>query len=242
MKQSMTSKSRQQFQPGLTASIITLAVFLSGGAVLAEPSGGGSGSSAAQTQTLLNEPVDSGLLIAPDFKFTEIGGDFASLGGGYGGWVLNRKLLVGGGAYTLLNGSDGAGMTYGGGVVEYFINSDSLVNVSVRGLVGGGSASLSRFARPSEYREFPLSVFRPGRGGRGGFDRIDFGDLTERLDDLTSDQTFFVFEPEVDVMLNVTEKFRLSFGGGYRFTAGADGFTRSLNGFAASVALKMTLF
>ena len=106
-------------------------------------------STGSTTQTLLSGDVDHGFLISPEIKLTEVDGDFGVLGGGYGGWVLNRQLLIGGGIYTLANGSGDAGMTYGGGVVEYFVNSDSLVNVSVRGLVGGGVLRLTGAFRAS---------------------------------------------------------------------------------------------
>jgi hypothetical protein len=78
--------------------------------------------SSASAETLLKGDVDNGFLFAPDFKCTDLNGSFASLVGGYGGWVIDKKILIGGGVYTLANGSGADGMTYGGGVFEYFIN------------------------------------------------------------------------------------------------------------------------
>ena len=42
------------------------------------------------------ETIDSGFAIAPEARFTEINGEFATLAGGYGGWVTDHKLLIGG--------------------------------------------------------------------------------------------------------------------------------------------------
>lgn len=183
------------------------------------------------TETLVHGPVDGGFVFGPDFKFTDVNGDFANLAGAYGGWILNRKLLLGGGAYTLTNGSDSTEMTYGGAVVEYFMNPSSLVNLSFRGLVGGGSATVGGL-----------------RGSRGpsGFERAFTQDARRRAEmqfpEFIRSSTFFVAEPEVNIMLNISEKFRLSFGGGYRFIGGADGLNERLDGFTASAALKLSFF
>lgn len=206
------------------------------------------------TRTLSSGGVDSNFVIAPDFKFTDINGDFANLAGAYGGWMIDKKLLVGGAAYTLTNGSGADGMTYGGGVVEYFVNQDSLVNVSVRALVGGGSATLgSNLAdldRGFDFDGFDVDRFLgnarlfPSGSRRGNVGnlldrfrgRFDFDDLDEVF---STSSSFFIAEPELDVLLNISETFRLSFGGSYRFIGGADRLNRRLDGFAANVALKM---
>jgi len=201
------------------------------------------------TDTLVHGGIESGFLFAPDFKLTDVDGDFGILTGGYGGWVIDRRFLLGGGIYTLANGSESESMTYGGGVFEYFLNEGALVNVSLRGLVGGGSATLGgRFPgldldlgrRPG----FGLDV--PGFGRNvGGF--VD--DLRGRFEDRFGDgfsfsrsTSFFVAEPGADVILNISETFRLSFGGGYRFIGGAGRLNDRLDGFTASAALKMSFF
>ena len=204
----------------------------------------------ARTETLLKGDVDTGFLFAPDFKFTDVNGDFASLVGGYGGWVIDKKFLIGGGVYTLANGSGADGMTYGGGVFEYFINQGSLVNVSVRGLVGGGNATLDSgfrsFGRELGRGGFPLNI--PGFGGRGNVPGFP-NDLGRRfseefdIDDIFAAETsFFVAEPQIDVVLNISEKFRFSVGGGYRFIGGAGRLQDRLDGFTANIALKMSFF
>ncbi len=56
------------------------------------------------------------------------------------------------------------------------------------------------------------------------------------------DDPFFVAEPEVKVMLNLTEWMRLGGGVGYRFVAGAPWHDRDLSGVSASVDLKFGRF
>ena len=68
-----------------------------------------------------------------------------------------------------------------------------------------------------------------GRFG-GRFDDIDLSRI------LNVEETFLVMEPEVNVTLNVTEKFRLGFGGGYRFIGAAGRLDDRLEGFTANVA------
>ena len=203
------------------------------------------------TQTLTQGGIESNFLVAPDYKFTEVDGEFAGLAGLYGGWLINQKFLIGGAAYFQTNGGNDSDMKYGGAVLEYFFNPTRVANISVRGLVGGGKATLSRF----NFDGLPLRGRFPGRGGFGlgdlGLGNLDLGnvDLNSligrfggRFDDiglsriLNVEETFLVMEPEVNVTLNVTEKFRLGFGGGYRFIGAAGPFDDRLSGFSANVS------
>lgn len=206
------------------------------------------------THTLTSGNVESGFLVAPDFKFTDVNGDFANLAGAYGGWVVDKKFLIGGGVYTLTNGSGPDDMTYGGGVFEYFLNQGSLVNVSVRGLVGGGSATLGtgfpgfdagglgRFGGrfPGNFRGVDLESL--ARRFEGRFDLDDLLDFDFLNGDFARSTSFFIAEPEVNVILNISERFRFSVGGSYRFIGGAGRLNHRLDGFAANVALKMVFF
>ncbi len=91
---------------------------------------------------VLVDNLESGWLVAADSKFSEVDGKFAHFLGAYGGWLVNHKLLVGGGAYGKTTDVNRYEMGYGGFVLEYFVNPNRLVNFSVKGLVGGGGVSL----------------------------------------------------------------------------------------------------
>ena len=88
---------------------------------------------------VLVDSVESGAVIALESKFSEINGRFANFLGVYGGWLVNKRFLLGGGVYGK---TTGATIGYGGLVIEYFVNPNRLVNVSFKGLVGGGGTTV----------------------------------------------------------------------------------------------------
>jgi hypothetical protein len=90
------------------------------------------------------EPVDNGFVVAPDARFTSVNGRFATLGGVYGGWLTDRTLLVGAGAYWLANRDDGFKMQYFGGLGRWTIGGHRRLGVSAGALVGLGDATLSK--------------------------------------------------------------------------------------------------
>jgi hypothetical protein len=104
--------------------------------------------------------------LAPDFKFTEINGDFANLAGAYGGWLINKKPLLGGGGYTLTNGADHTKMTYGGFVLEYFIQptvswiSQSKDSWAAERQLYPDFSATGRFPHPWSSRIFPSDSAR----------------------------------------------------------------------------------
>jgi hypothetical protein len=53
---------------------------------------------------------------------------------------------------------------------------------------------------------------------------------------------FFVGEPEAKLNLNLSKRWRLSFGGGYRFVGGAPGPDERLSGFVGDVAIRFGSF
>ena len=114
--------------------------------------------------------ASNGWVVAPDFKFTRVDDSDAALVGAYGGKFIERRLLVGGGAYWL-SGAPDVSMAYGGGLVEWFGNPGGLVDFSVRGFVGLGTATLSeRFGFSDGCGDFSVSNFdMPGPGDiKGG--------------------------------------------------------------------------
>ena len=89
------------------------------------------------------ERIRSGFVIAPDLKVTGVDGGSGPLAGLYGGFVTDRRLLLGAGAYWLTGGPGSVDLAYGGGLVEWFANPGGRLDVSVRSLFGAGRATLT---------------------------------------------------------------------------------------------------
>ena len=175
--------------------------------------------------------IDNGFAISADFKITDVDGNVASLAGVYGGWVMDRRLLLGAGAYWLTGGSVDIEIAYGGAVGEWFANLGGLIDVSVRGLVGAGSATLT-----DEVQVWTLSLRRrPRFFGRGAPDEID------GVRDVRFSEGFFIAEPQVNILVSVADWFRIAVGGGYRFIGGARGFEDRLRGATATIGLQFRL-
>ena len=179
---------------------------------------------------MIVERVENGFSIAPDFKVTEVDKSPARLAGGYGGWVFDHTLLIGGGGYWLMNQSSAFKMAYGGLVVEWLARADKPIGFSARGLVGGGEATLSSAA--GDLVEFD-----------GDRDERSSGDMREmRLRDgrFAFRQNFIVFEPQGDVLLKLTRQWHLNVGAGYRLIGCTRTLDRRLRGVSGSIALQFT--
>ena len=191
------------------------------------------------------EEIESGIVIAPDYKFTEVNGRQAGLLGVRGGFVTDRRFLVGGAAYWLPRSSDGVEMLYGGGLVEWFANPGGLVDFRVSGLVGLGTATLNddtRWSSPlwSSFGRhggrFP--AWWPGRGR--GHEDWPFPDPSGGW--FRYRQEFFVAEPQATVHLNVADWLRIGGGAGYRLIGAAGASNSQLRGFTASIGLQIGPF
>ena len=119
------------------AAVLTACTTLFPASASAQPSA--PAASGLQVQT-----VDSGFVIAPDAKFTNVNDDFATLAGVYGGWLTDRTLLVGAGAYWLANRDRDFTMQYFGGLARWTIGGHSRLGLSAGALVGVGDATISR--------------------------------------------------------------------------------------------------
>ena len=128
-------------------------------------------------------------------------------------------------------------MAYGGMVVEYLARSQQRIGFGVRGLVGGGSATLG--STVGEYfgvdGDIGLPVRDPRHGGasrmlRGG--RGSHGGAFPISSDteLLVREYFFVVEPQASVIVHFTRWARLDLGVGYRLTAGAGALDEDLRG------------
>ena len=192
---------------------------------------------AAPASPLKIEPLDSGFVLAPDARFSEVNDKFATLAGVYGGWLTDRTLLVGAGGYWLANRDDNFKMQYFGGVGSWTIGARRKVGLRAGALVGGGSATLAKTygdlfgeipaGAPGLSRDHRLS-FR-GRGGSP----ITSATLVRVNED------FFIAEPQVNAVMSLTKWLHLDAGVGYRLIGGADLLSEDLRGISGSIALQL---
>jgi hypothetical protein len=145
-----------------------------------------------EEETLLRGPVDHGGFGGPVVKATEINDEFALLVGGRGGWIIDHTFVIGFGGYGLVNDIDAESSKFGRNLE-----------------LGYGGLEL----------EFILASRKLLHLSVGGL--IGAGGLTYRDRDFDGfdgpDDAFFIAEPNISLMLNVTPYFRIGFGGSYRF-------------------------
>ncbi len=163
---------------------------------------------------------------APTIKFTSFDDELGVLLGGYAGVMLNSKLMLGAGAYALVNNIEAPranptdatmywNMWYTGFVPEYTIKGNKLVHLAVGALVGGGGVFMNeRFKNWEDYESIGYS-------------------------------SFFVGEPHLNLEMNITSYLRLGIGGSYRFVrgSGTEGITdEKLSGPSAHFTIKAGRF
>lgn len=181
-------------------------------------------SKAQQIETLAGrtgKPSGLGAYGTLNSKLSVIDGKLAVLTGGYGGVFLNKKILVGAGAYSLANrirtGVDDRnwGLWYTGGLFEYVHNTDKLFHWSAGALLGGGGVSQRR-----NYDKGRDAVF--------------------------ASSGFAVAEPFINAEMNITRYIRVVAGGSWRQTFGTSssvGITDGkLSGPAFHLGIKAGIF
>ena len=195
---------------------------------------------APQSGTMVIERVEQGFVFSPDVRVTEVNGETSTLIGGYGGWMTDRTWLVGAGGYWLANQDDDLEMAYGGLVAEWLARSDERIGFGIRGLVGGGSATLG--STVGDYFEVgDIDVphgdprFRHANQWVRGVHR---GASIAADTPLLVHEYFFVAEPQANFILHFTRWARMNVGLGYRFTAGAGPLDDELSGASASIAIQ----
>jgi len=180
---------------------------------------------------LVFERMQSGFVVAPDVRFTEMDGRYGTLVGGTAGWLTDDTLLIGAGGYWLTDGGRDRGLGYGGLVLEWSAHRSRRVGVSLRGLVGFGSGTL------------PVTVSGPV----GGWDRdrrhgVPGGKIPTGTFTALVDNGFFVAEPEARATVLVTRWLRLGAGVGYRFIGSSGSFNSRLDGVSGSVSVQLGSF
>ena len=186
----------------------------------------------SSTGPLVVEKIQSGWLFSPDVRAADLDGETGALAGGYIGHMTDRRWVIGGGGYFLTNRDDDFKLAYGGPVFEWLIRADRRIGFGVRTLVGAGTATLPRLA--SDFIDpRHLQLTRSSRGGRTSFQ------LTDPQATIAVHDDFFVAEPQVNVMWNVSTGQRLVFGLGYRAVGSAPLLGDQLNGLSGSIAFQI---
>lgn len=149
-------------------------------------------------------------------KFSAIDGQFANLLGGYGGVLLNSSVLIGAGAFALLNGhsidiegdaNTSRQLTYIGLVVERTFNSAKAIHFSSNILAG--AAVIGEQNRIPGAGQYTI-------GSRGAL----------------------AVEPGMQAEVNLTRWFRAAAGVSYRWVAGESKYSAP----AATLSLKFGKF
>ncbi len=184
----------------------------------------------SQQQTLIKGDVTHGGFAGPVLKYSKMLDQDAILVGMRGGWLIGKRLYIGGAGYGLVNeiesktenaGTDSArsfslGLGYGGLEMGFIVASDRLIHMTFQVLFGAGGVA---------------------HADMNDLDNIDI----ENLDG----DAFFVMEPAVDVELNVASFFRICLGASYRWISDVDmnefGDT-DISGFSAVLTLKFGRF
>lgn len=180
---------------------------------------------------LIVEKIESSWLVAPDVRAADLDGRGGTLAGGYAGRITDRAFVFGAGGYWLTNREDDFKMAYGGAVVEWLARSDRKIGFGVRTLVGGGTATLPRTL--GDLVRVDADSGRNSRTARFGGRTLDPTSRIAVRDD------FLVVEPQVNLLWNMTRRYRVSFGVGYRAVGSAPLLGDQLKGISGSVALQI---
>ena len=154
-------------------------------------------------ETLLQGVQSSGGYGAPTVALTTVNGEAVAVVGGQGGWILNRRFVIGGAGRGItplpdLSLPDTPGspaqlqLGYGGLLLEYIGAPSELVHYGTQVVVGGGSVQL-----------------------------VD-ADYDPRNGESLDRSAVFAAEAGARVELNVTRFFRVGLSGGYRLISGSD--------------------
>jgi hypothetical protein len=178
---------------------------------------------AAEPEVVAQEGGRHGGWGAPVVQATTVRKAAAVLVGGRGGWLIDRRVTIGGGGYALVTpveapptatrpaGTDELRMGYGGLWLEYTFAPIEILHVSVGSLVGGGTVAITRRATT---------------------------DILDR-------DGFFALEPTTTVELNLTRFVRVDVGVAYRWILGEqmEGLPDSdVSGFGLLAAVKFGKF
>jgi hypothetical protein len=188
------------------------------------------GSANAQTTTgggpLVMQPSGDGPVITPDVKIGKFGGDSGVLVGAYGGWLFDDQLLVGAGGYGLVDHDwydPVSRMSQFGFVTAWTVPATKVFHPGLRGFVGFGQATLTDNYSYAGHPGYPDAHHGDPHGGAYG---VQFW------------EDFFVFEPQVSMLLQLSHGVAVDFSVGYRLVQGAGYYNDRLSGTSGSVGVR----
>ena len=176
-------------------------------------------------ETAADKPSNSGAFGGPVLKMTRINDVFGLMVGGRAGWIYKHTYAIGGGLYGLLRDIEMEvpdsperefEFAYSGLELEYIIAPSQDVHLSVQTLVGFGGLT-DRYRRFDSYYYDEFSRF-------GG-----------------PDDSFFIIEPQLNIVWNMKTYLQIYFGGSYRYIRGVEieGLDNSdLNGYSVVVTFR----
>lgn len=180
---------------------------------------------AQDQETLFSGQVAHGGFGGPVITFSEIQGSSAVMVGGRGGWIINHMITLGGAGYGLVTRIPTVPAAGGG---------DSLsLSLGYGGFEVGYILNSHKLTHLSMFL-----LIGAGSAGHAVWTADEF-DMNQE------GNVFFVLEPSVEAVLNVTDFLRLSAGVSYRYISGLDmaGFSNSdFSGPAARLSLKFGSF
>lgn len=159
------------------------------------------------SDTLFAGEVTHGGYGGPVLKYSNVAGQNAWFFGGRGGWLINRRVTLGGGGFGMTNR------------VPAPLRAQDGVGVEDTLQFGYGGLMLELHGRPTKLINGTMTLFAGG-GGVTIFDEQIDGPMNGYYGTPARNDAVFVFEPEIMVNLNIASFFRLGVGGGYRWVRG----------------------
>jgi hypothetical protein len=177
----------------------------------------------AQQQTLVGTEIENGGYGALLLKVGPINGSTGFFVGTQGGWIINHRFVLGGMFNGLTNTVEIEGLEntklrvdYGGVLLEYIFAPDKLIHFNVQSVIGGGGVY---------------------------YEVVDYQNPSSNIN--YSADSFFVWEPGANAIVNVTKNFRIGIGMTYRYVTGVayEDLTNSdLRGINGQFSLKFGKF
>ncbi|HZL10259.1 MAG TPA: hypothetical protein VFC65_09690 [Prolixibacteraceae bacterium] len=152
--------------------------------------------------TIFSQHQRNGGYGALSFSYTPIDGKDAFLMGARGSWIIDHSFAIGLGGCGFINDR----------------NHHSWLNNEMNNNLAGGYGGL--YLEPIIAPRLPVHISVPLLFGVGGISYIH--DRNNWIYDDSQSDVYLVFEPAVELELNMTRYIRLAASFGYRFTSNID--------------------